>query len=242
MTFDDLSGDIRSGKLNIFPMPDYVSMDNNLRNFHRYQFSFPVNMDLEKTFGIKGEEISIKNIISESTFNIHKQISKKLFESSEFDYLDISTHDLFSRDSVKKISTFLISSLKNYQNILTNAAIGSELQDMFGYTNLNSQSYSASTSASIFPAGKLLNSNIFIDPVMKFNENKIALFDKVFLNIKNIDISIAQQATFAPLVVVKYDLDIKCESKVLYIISANSQEYKKFISIKRDMKIDDLLS
>lgn len=80
---------------------------------------------------------------------------------------------------------------------------------------------------------------------MRFNDDRICLFDEVQINISNLYFNIVDELTLNPKYVLTYEMDfyIKSIPKLLYVFTdKNSDNYRYVISKNRDIKINKLFN
>lgn len=91
--------------------------------------------------------------------------------------------------------------------------------------------------------GSLLDFEVYIDPYMKYDDNRICLFNNCEINIENLNQSVNTDA-LSTNIIISYDLSYKVsDSKVIFILDGDetSTSYKKYKQLQRDIKINSLL-
>ena len=224
---------------------DWLVEKKSLRNFDTHHISF--NRSAEHIQECKNEPYIIGMIKNEMNQSIINLISRKLFNTNYFDFMDFTSEcsELLQQHKVvRKIYERLLEN--NYKNVLMGGHLGAVLQDLYEF--YGSSSRVTLQTVLIYNVGKLSNFNIFVDPYMKFNDDRICLFDEVQINICNLNVAFSNEATFSPRINLKYDMDFYIpSSKLIYILTEkNSENYKhcesRIISLNRDIKIDKLLN
>lgn len=223
---------------------DWVVENQLLRNFTKYQISFgapienPAWMDLDL--------IIANSIKSEFSQSIMKTIIKELFKTNDYDFVDFSFEEidssLLDMRHAREICERILDN--NYKNLIINNGLGSILQDCSQF-QVCPVSLSLNHSGFVYPIGKLGYRGVFVDPYMRFNDDRICLFDEVQINISNLDFNIITESTFNPRYVLTYEMDFYINSvpKLLYVFTdKNSDNYKYAISKNRDIKIDKLFN
>ena len=79
---------------------------------------------------------------------------------------------------------------------------------------------------------------------MRYNDYKIFLFDEISLNVENFTSTIANEATFMPKLVIKYDYDfIVLPGKTINVIDeVNSGALLELKAEHREQQIDKILN
>jgi hypothetical protein len=111
------------------------------------------------------------------------------------------------------------------------------------YYKSNSHDSSDSPNFPIYSIGKLGESEIWINPYLKYNDNTLVIFDEVNLNIDYYKPEIVNEATFSPRIKIEYRLCIdSVKSTLLYLIEdVESVEYGLYLTYIRDKKIDEIV-
>lgn len=132
---------------------------------------------------------------------------------------------------------------REYKNIITTGMVASVLQDCSEFHVESTGGGKISSGSSIYKVGRLLNLDVWVDPFLKYSDNRIVLFNDIGINIYNISSSIQSQATFAPRLVLQCDFAFDVgDSKVIFIIdNESSDSFRQYKSLQRDIKIDGIL-
>lgn len=220
--------------------------NKNLTNFETRRFSVPV-----LTSEMKNEYLNIDmgphliNVIkNEINQDINKLFTKRLFTTNKFDYLDLRTDGslMNGRKHLEQLVSLLTGD--NYKNLITTGYIASELQDSFAF-----MPYMTTHDLKIggLPecCGKLGGSvAVYTDPYMRYDDGRICLFNEVEFNIGEMKAhETTQIGSLAPRIVIEYDIDYNVEdSKLFFVIeNENSEAFKQYKSLQRDIKIDNIL-
>jgi hypothetical protein len=181
-----------------------------------------------------------KMALNELTQSFIKELSKCLLNTNIFDYIEVKDIDIdftFLPVLMHKVQS------KRYQNVIVSSKMGASIQDSVGYSAY-SNSNVVNTSGALYKVGKFFNSDIWIDPYMRYNDNRMIFFNDVFYNIgelfMNENIS---SNTFAPRteIILEYKL-LTNISEILYVIDdKNDPNYKDYLRIQRDQKIDQIV-
>ncbi len=231
--------DIFNGiKDSIFVPQSYLSINKGLKNFTTYQISVPIPFELKGT-GIDTNSSIISLLRNEINQHIYKVLLKDLFSTPNFDYFDISK-EINASTSVNKIIDFVL--MENYNYLMTNSNLSNSLCDSSRFF-INSMTIRGDWSGCPYNIGSISNYGIFTDPFMKYDDNRICLFNNCEINIDNITQIVISEGTFSPKLLISYDLAFNIgDSKVIFIDDGeNSTSYREYKKIQRDIKIDTLL-
>ena len=181
-----------------------------------------------------------KMVLNELTQSFIKELSKCLLNTNIFDYIEVKDIDIdftFPPVLMHKVQS------KRYQNVIVSSKMGASIQDSVGYSAY-SNSNVVNTSGTLYKVGKFFNSDIWVDPYMRYNDNRMIFFNDVFYNIgelfMNENIS---SNTFAPRteIILEYKL-LTNISEILYVIGdRDDPNYKDYLRIQRDQKIDQIV-
>jgi hypothetical protein len=144
-----------------------------------------------------------------------------------------------TKGDIDELVNLILSS--GYKNLITNANISSELKNSPLF-NLIYQKNSKNSRINI--VGNLGGiTDIYYDPYISYNDDRILLFNQIEFNINNM-VAYENNSTFAPRVNIEYNFDYKVgDSKLIFIIrDENSETYRKYIKLQRDYKIDNILN
>ena len=189
------------------------------------------------------------NVLSQLSQNISKDILRYIVQNGEVHYVDlaffnkkyINSHD--EKTSLVRNIVVEISSIGSV-NIVSNARLVSEIQDSYSF-NFNHKNVLTSA-ATIYNVGRLHAGKIievYVDPIMNWNDNFIMLFDSINLDISNFTLQVVDDSTFNPRLEVSYGLSFDVVNpKVLYVFDNDHREnYEKCKPVIRDRKIDQIL-
>lgn len=179
-------------------------------------------------------------LVDEVNQDFIRRILKKIFDTPKFDYLDLRPDGslMTGRHYLEKLVNMILSS--GYKNVVTTGLIASELQDdsrFFNPTNLGKTS-------TFYTAGKLSDVNIWVDPYMRFNDGRLCLFNTVDINVDGFDLKeVIPSMSITPRLTIEYNFDfLVSDSKLIFVIeNENSEAYKQYKSLQRDIKIDNIL-
>jgi hypothetical protein len=216
----------------------YIKRNISLNNFKRFEVS------INNQFNIPGVDMNSminKLLYSEVKTTIHKEVFNRIADTNDFDYIDYMNKNIDDGQLYKQIVDIILTS--NYNTIITNTQIGSIIQDS---TNFHFNRYFSNTSLRSSPVPYIVGSigytKIFVNPYMKFTDNRLVMFNGSWLNLENlskIDDSINSNNSIKFI----FDLDIKTsDSKVVFIIdSEKSEGYLQYKSLLRENKINKIL-
>ena len=199
------------------------------------------------------EAEQIKNTLSllnsQLQNEIVKSILKYIMSYGEVSYLDFtSTYGkktyisrLDERNTITRKVVVEIDRLGS-SHIVTNSRQASDFMDCSAFS-IDSV---YSTNSFMYKVGSLRNFNkvdLYIDPLMRWTDNFILLFDEVHVDISNASAQLNNLNTFNP------RLDIECglsyeviNPRVLYIFDDDHKEnYGLYKQISRDIKINQIL-
>jgi hypothetical protein len=235
-----------SNSKNFIITQSWMIENKDLTNFETRKFSVPV-----LTSEMKNEYLNIdmgayliNAIKSEISQDVNKLFNKKLFTTNKFDYLDLRHDDslMTGRKNLEKLVSLILSN--DYKNLITTGLISSELQDSPAFspymitddlkTGAEPQSYGRL-------GGHL---EVYNDPYMKYDDGRICLFNGVEFNIGEMK---AYESTPSSLlgsrIVIEYNIDYNVgDSKLIFVIeNENSEAFKQYKWLQRDIKIDNIL-
>jgi hypothetical protein len=183
----------------------------------------------------------IKNEISQ---DVNKLFNKKLFATNKFDYLDLRPDGslMTGRKHLEKLVSLILSN--NYKNLITTGLISSELQDSEAFMPYMT-THDLKTSGLPECYGKLSGRvDVYNDPYMRYDDGRICLFNEVEFNIGEMKAyETTQIGSLAPKIVIEYNVDYNVgDSKLIFVIeNENSEAFKQYKSLQRDIKIDNIL-
>ena len=219
--------------------------NKNLTNFETRKFSVPVLTSEMKNeyLNIDMEPHLINVIKNEINQDINKLFTKRLFTTNKFDYLDLRTDGslMNGRKHLEQLVSLLTGD--NYKNLITTGYIASELQDSFAFMPYMT-THDLKTSGLPECCGKLGGSvDVYSDPYMKYDDGRICLFNEVEFNIGEMKAYETTNGLRGPRIVIEYDIDYNVgDSKLIFVIeNENSEAFKQYKSLQRDIKIDNIL-
>jgi len=220
--------------------------NKNLTNFETRKFSVPVLTSEMKSeyLNIDMEPHLINVIKNEINQDINKLFTKRLFTTNKFDYLDLRTDGslMTGRKHLEQLVSLLTGD--NYKNLITTGLITSELQDSSSFSPYMT-THDLKTSGLPECYGRLSNRvEVYNDPYMRYDDGRICLFNEVEFNIGEMKAYEAPYpGSFAPRIVIEYDIDYHVgDSKLIFVIeNENSEAFKQYKSLQRDIKIDNIL-
>ena len=220
--------------------------NKNLTNFETKKFSIPVT-----TSEMKNDYLNIDmgaqliNIIkNEISNNIIRTLTKRLFTTQKFDYLDLRPDGSLMNGSKHLEQLVSLLTGDNYNNLITTGLIASELQDSSSFSPyVTTHDLKNGNEPQCY--GKLGGSvEVYSDPYMKFNDGRICLFNTVEFNVGEMKAyETPYPGSLAPRIVIEYDIDYNVnDSKLIFVIEDETSEaFKQYTSLQRDIKIDNIL-
>lgn len=230
-------------KSDIIKMYDWMKVNKNLINFYRVNANVNASADLSlSAFNIDSSSLILDLLIDEVNMDFIRRILKKMFDTPKFYYMDLRPDGslMTGRQHLDTLVNMILSS--GYKNLVTSGLIASELQDSHFFKATSIQT--ASKTSTFYTPGKLSDVNIWVDPFMRFNDGRLCLFNTVDINVDNFDLKeIIPDMSITPRLMIEYNFDfLVSDSKLIFVIEdENSEAYKQYRSLQRDIKIDNIL-
>ena len=220
--------------------------NKNLTNFETRKFSVPVLTSemKNKYLNIDMEPHLINVIKNEINQDINKLFTKRLFTTNKFDYLDLRPDGslMTGRTHLENLVKMIL--INDYKNLITTGLISSELQDSVAFMPYMT-THDLKTSGLPECYGKLSGRvEVYNDPYMRYDDGRICLFNEVEFNIGEMKAyETTQTGSLAPKIVIEYNVDYNVgDSKLIFVIeNENSEAFKQYKSLQRDIKIDNIL-
>jgi hypothetical protein len=207
----------------------YIKRNISLNNFKRFEIYF------SNKFGIPDEMFN-KLLLSEVESAIHKELFNRITDTNDFDYIDYIDKNIDDGQLYKKIVDIILCS--NYSTIITNTHIGTIIQDSINFQfHKQLSSTSLRNPSSPYKIGCIGQTEIFVNPYMKYTDNRLIMFNESSLNLDSINSNNNNMK-------ISFDIDIKTSnSKVVFIIdSEKSEGYLEYKSLLREIKISNILN
>jgi hypothetical protein len=229
----------------IIHLYDWMKLDETLTNLDKRTLSFqnpfspgsphsPNKVDFP-LLGLDYNSVIINTICKEINGDFTRLILKSLFNTDKFDFIDRRGKTDFEYDyqSVLDLTEMIIQS--GYKNFVTTAKIASHLRDINYF--LPNPSDLMNKPSTLYRVGSLRGVNIWVDAFMRYDDDMICLFDSVSVNIGKIE-------SFEHIHKVSYSCDFRVDDSklILLIQNENSEAYKKYKTLIRDKKIDNILN
>lgn len=239
--YDSIKEIIKKHKDDLIELKSFVSINKGLSNFEKIRFSFAVP---SVTDLVDSEKITLDLIRSEFNQMIYKKILNSLFDTDNYYFLDLRNE--FNADKGRKVIDILSDNFSNhdFKNIVTNGGVAADIMDTTAFSATFNTANVQNSGGLVYIFGSLMGRDSYVDPFMRYDDTRICLFNKVDLNIKNIELyNISHEATFAPRIVFEVEFSYKVnESKVVYVINdENSEAYSKYKQNLREEKINEIL-
>lgn len=206
--------------------------------------TIPLLKDLNSRIDIVGE--IFKQITSEISRSIFKNFLNNIIASNNIDYIYIPT-DKSKLESEK--NEFFIKELlfKNrrsgMKNSITSALLASEISDSFNF-NFMPQNGISNGNGSTYKIGSLSDMNLWVDPYLKYDDNRLFQWDKAicYISFESVieTVDPMQFQTWIS-IVYNYYIDLNFLNVTYYLRDQSSEGYSLFISDMRDKKIDQIL-
>lgn len=220
--------------------------NKNLTNFETRKFSVPILTSEMKNeyLNIDMSAYLINAIKSEISQDVNKLFNKKLFTTNKFDYLDLRPDGslMTDRKNLEKLVSLILSN--DYKNLITTGLISSELKNSVAFMSYMTTNDLKTIGLSEF-CGRLSGRvEVYNDPYMKYDDGRICLFNGVEFNIGEMK---AYESTPSGLlgsrIIIEYNIDYNVgDSKLIFVIeNENSEAFKQYKWLQRDIKIDNIL-
>ena len=242
-----INSDVFNNPKGLITKLDFVEFDDNLSNFENKHISIAVTIEEKESIKNKSgfliDEHIFSLLVAEINQSIYKQITKELFDTDKFDWIDLNKSNYINQAQAQRaIVEKIIENKSDYSSLIATGMISNELYDVAGF-DMSNNSWKNS-GAMIYPTGNLMGIDVYTDPYMRYNDGRICLLDKVKINVKNFEFSTnINVPTFAPRTEVKYDLAVDVgDSKVIFVIGSEFEDTSgQLKKLKRDIKLDSLL-
>jgi hypothetical protein len=220
----------------------YIKRDISLNNFKRFQISINNSFNINIP-GIDTDIMLEKLLYSEVKSNIYKEIFNSITDTDNIDFIDYIGKNIDDGNLYKDIVSLILSNNFNY--VITNAQIGSIIQDSQNFHfNKQFSNTSLRTSSTPYVIGSIGPTKVFVNPYMKFTDNRVIMFNGSYLNFRNLDrVEDVSNLNHHTNIRINFEADIKSTpSKIVFIIdSEKSEGYLQFKSLIRNINIDKIL-
>ena len=224
------------------PYP-WMIWDEKLTNLQLRKLSIPMSAETS-LFDVDISKRVISIARNEINQDISKTITKSLFDTTKFDYLDLRPDGSLQNSRIfrDKLVGMILS--ENYTNLITTALITSSIQDRPSFQPYMTTN-NFKTSGALERVGKLgKNVDIQMDPFMKFNDGRICLFNEVYFNIQDMKAcEVVNPLSMVTNILVEWKFALQVgDSKLIFVIEdENSESFNQYKSLQRDIKIDNIL-
>jgi len=218
----------------------YIKKDISLNNFKRFEVSVSNQFNIPDIPGIDTDLMINKLLYSEVESSIHKEVFSRISNTENFDYIDYIGKNIDDGELCKQIVDIISGS--DYSNIITNTHIGSIIRDSADFHHQKQFSNTALNTSSPYIIGSVGYIKIFVNPYMKYTDNRLIMFNGSWLNLENL-IKTDNSDSFNNKINFNFDVDIHTsDSKVVFIIdSEKSEGYLQYKSLLRENKINKIL-
>jgi len=243
--YSDISKDIEESFKNI-KLKDYNIFNSSLRDLELNRIFFS-RFELEFSIVDMGYIDQIKSsMINEILQSISKKSSKVLFDKSRVEFLNLSNYKNdfeLTRDATGEVINYICNS--DYKYCIMNSRIASTIQDdsRFHFSSINNSNILSS--GDTYFIGVIGDVNLYVDPYMIYNDDRILLFNKFDINLQFLNTSIDDMVlSFTTTLKISYNLGFNVDDSLsCYIIDKKfSNSYNKYMSVLRDTKIELLLN
>lgn len=227
---------LNSGEVELFEYNDYYKEDKSLNNFEFYKILVTSPISYPNIYEIDVLNRYISNLRSEIRNHIDNKVSKEMSYSFEYEVLDL-------RNSGYRVGADLcnyIAREQGYTNLISNSRICSDIQDGSQFVTLPFKNASLGTS---YIVGSVSDKDIYVDPIARYSDTRIFLFNDIKVNIGDFKFSINNDSTFNTRLLIEIPISYsKIDSKLVYVRDVVHPDLPlDVISRIRDKKIDDLL-
>ena len=226
--------------LNPYP---WMIHDERLNNLQVRRLSIPISAET-RLFDVDISERVISIARNEINQDISKTITKSLFDTTKFDYLDLRSDGSLQNTRIFRDKLIGMILSENYRNLITTALITSSIQDSSSFQPYMTTD-DVKTSGALERMGKLGKKvDIQMDPFMKFNDGRICLFNEVYFNIQDMKaIEVVNPLSMVTNILVEWKFALQVgDSKLIFVIEdENSESFNQYKSLQRDIKIDNIL-
>ena len=233
--YKDIIDLLESRKVELFEYNDYYKEDKSLNNFELYKISFSPPTSYP---GISEIDVIEHYIVALKT-DIRNAVDDKVIKEFEKSY-DYEVLDL--RKSGFRVGTDLNNHIRlsEYKNFISNVRICANIQDDIQFTILPFKNAATCTS---YIVGSVSDKNIYVDPMSRYSDTKIFLFNDIKINVGDFKLSINDEPTFNPRILIEIPISYsKIDSKLIYLRDDEQPNLPSdVISRIRDKKIENLL-
>lgn len=233
---------------NLIEILPFYKINKGLSNFTTYQIAASIPVDVGKILDMNFDfEATLLNQIKrELSRCVYKHIDNSLRKTTKIGHIDLRKyenkpfgHKIDGLQMYDKIFSYI--SGYEYKNIITPTKISSEIQDSAQFSSISIDLISNSSLPYI--VGKIGNTSVWTDPYLKYNDDKIVMFDEIELNFDVKNISSIDDPTFSPKIIIELNLCVgNVDSMIISIIeSMSSPSYAEYISTRRGTKIDEII-
>lgn len=228
---------------------DFVEFDDNLSNFESKNIGISVSIDeiesIRNKTGFLIDEHIFSLVVAEINQSIYKEITKKLFDTVKFDYIDLNKGNYTNQmQSQRAIGDKIIESKSEYSSLIASGMMCSGLSDVSGFSFVSGSVFKGGGLP--YSTGNLMGIDVYVDPYMRYNDGRICLLDKVKINIKNFEFSTDMNTlpTIMPRTLIKYDFSIELgDSKIIFVLGEEFGDVTgQLKKLKRDIKIDNIIN
>lgn len=231
-------------KGDVIKIHDCMKIDKTITDFMTRKISLKDNSGIGDAFNLDTKSMFCNMIINEVNGDLIRHILKSMFDTKNFDYLDLRPNGslMNGRIHLENLVQMIINS--GYKNVATSGKIASEIQDSQFFSPDEIRQTIGSTS-NFYKAGSLSGVKIWVDPYMRWNDDRLCLFNHIDINIDNIDLSESiNPGDLQSTIKVEHRFGFRVgDTKLIFVIEdENSESYKQYKSLQRDIKIDNIIN
>lgn len=228
----------------LLEMPGCIKLNTcNYKPLDRVELSASINA-IHSVFGIDIQSAMLSHISGEFSSSLTNKVLRNISNTQLIDFIDkrgVGDITLAPFSITKDIVSDIINYASGYSNIVCSGSVACILQD-------DARFYIAAYMSQIksgymYHVGDISGIKVWVDPFMKYDDYKLLAFNNVGVDVNNFYSKIVAEATFAPKIVVGFDVDVIYDNvKKIYIITDNGGEgWSLFMQHNRNSKINDVL-
>lgn len=193
--------------------------------------------DFKTAFNIDVDDKTKSLLYSELKQSLYRKVIQSMVETKSYLFEDYrGENDLQIGNRFCDMIVY-----HNIPNVIVSAKMGACIMDShkFSYTN----SKLNNTTGTIYKIGMVSQCTIFVDPMMKFTDDKYLSFEKIDVNISNLACVDSYDETFNPKTEATLSYSFKGhQPKMIYVLMDDSPNPGEFKAHLRNKKINDILN
>lgn len=158
--------------------------------------------EINETWGIDVTALVTNAIVNEAYLSISKETSRKVFSGE-------------SPEDIEDLRKFLDDD-KLEGHLIANAAIGTVISDYPEFLLMPIDVLS--NHGVMYLLGTFKKLKVYVDPMMRWDDQRLAIFNKSFFNFKEDKTQVVVEGTLPPKVVVKLNIKINDPESSVYLV------------------------